>query len=115
MDYKKMFPHVVSGFIVAVGLFFIFAGFVGPSYLELQAPGSHYLLGVSVFFVAVGVLTFYLTRRGKLKKIGITTEEVRQETISKLKDKKLLAKIALEDESDDVRQTAAERLKEIRD
>jgi hypothetical protein len=105
----------MSGFIAAVGLFFILAGYVGPGYLELQAPGRYYLLGLSIFFVLLGTLMAFLARRGSLKKVGITPEDVRRETLSKLDDKQLLAKIALEDEDEKTRETAAERLKEIED
>ena len=86
-----------------------------PSFLELKAPGSYYLLGLSVLFVVTGILTSYLRYRGRLKRIGITTEDIRQETISKLKDEQLLAKIALKDKNEETRQAAAERLQEIKD
>jgi hypothetical protein len=115
MSVNKMLPYLMSGFIAAVGLFFILAGYVGPGYLELQAPGRYYLLGLSIFFVLLGTLMAFLARRGSLKKVGITPEEVRRKTLSKLDDKQLLAKVALEEEDEKTRQAAARRLKEIED
>ncbi len=114
MNLRRYFPYLVSVFIICVGLFFIAAGFTGRPYLEVKPPGSRFLLGLSIFFVVVGLLAAYFTYHGKLKKIGITTAEVRSETIAKLKDAKLLAKIALEDEEHQVREAAAERLKELK-
>jgi hypothetical protein len=115
MHRTRLLPYLMSGFIAAVGLFFIAAGFIGAGYLELQAPGRHYLLGLSIFLVLVGALMAFLAYRGTLKKTGITPEDVRRETLSKLNDKQLLAKAALEDEDEKIREAAAERLKELED
>ena len=115
MNVKGYFPYLVSGFITCVGLFFLAAGFIGGPYLEAEPPGRHVLLGLSIFFIVVGLLAAVLVRQGKLKKVGITVVDVRKETISKLSDTQLLAKIAMEDESRRVRDAAAERLKEIKD
>lgn len=113
MNLNKMLPYLVSVCISAVGLFFIAAGFIGPTFLKLKAPGSHYLLGLSIIFVFVGALASYLTRRGVLKRVGITPEDIRREAVSKSNDRNFLAKVVLEDENDKIRETATERLKEI--
>jgi hypothetical protein len=113
MKLNRTLPYTVSVFIAAVGLFFITTGYVGPIYLELEQPGSYYLLGLSIFFVFSGILTAFLAYRGTLESTGLTIEDIRQETISKHKSKRFLAKIALEDENEEIRAAAAARLKEI--
>ena len=113
MKLNRIMPYIVSAFIAAVGLFFMTAGYIGPTYLELEQPGSYYLQGLSIFFVFAGILTAFLAYRGTFESTGLTVEDIRQETIAKHNSKRFLAKIALEDENEEIRATAAARLKEI--
>jgi hypothetical protein len=74
MNLRKISPYLMSGFIAAVGLFFIATGFIGPTFLELQAPGSYYLLGQSIFFIIAAASTAYLPNVGfggaKMPRLG---------------------------------------------
>lgn len=54
-----------------------------------------------------------MLNRGKLEKSGKSIVEVRQESIERLKDRALLAQIAAEDQSPEVRKAAEERLEDL--
>jgi predicted CopG family antitoxin len=84
-------------------------------YLHIEQAGRFYVLGISAVFAALGVGSFFLMRKGKLKKEGASLTEVRQEAIEKLKDPELLSRIAINDDDSEIRETAMERLKEIKE
>jgi predicted CopG family antitoxin len=113
MHVERMFAHVVTGYLFAVGLFFGFASFFQIPFLQIEPEAKFFVLGISLVFAAAGVGSFILLRKGKLKKEGGSLADVRQEAIEKLKDPDLLSRIAINDDDSEVRETAMERLKEL--
>ena len=115
MHFERMFAHIVAGYLIAVGLFFGLASvFQIPLILHIEPGGKVFVLGISAVFAALGVGSFFLLRKGKLKKDGASITEVRQEAIEKLKDPELLSRIAIKDSDSEVRESAQERLKKIK-
>jgi predicted CopG family antitoxin len=113
MYLKKIFPYIVAGYVIAVGLFFCASVLLEGAFINPKPPGSRFLLAVSIMFIGAGVFFIYLYSRGKLKRSGKSISEVRQEAVEKLKDPAMLARIALEDQNPDIRKTAEERLEEL--
>jgi len=113
MHLERIFAHIVAGYLIAVGLFFGLASIFQISYIHIEPAGKFYVLGISAVFAASGVGSFFLLRKGKLKKGGASLTEVRQEAIEKLKDPELLSRIAIKDSDSELRESAQERLKEI--
>jgi len=113
MYLKKHFPLVVAVYITAGGMFFCISALIEGALLNPEPPGRHFLLVVSIIFIAVGIYSIYLFNRGKLKKAGKSIAEVRQEAVEKMKDPSMLAQIALEDQNPEIRKTAEKRLDEI--
>ena len=114
MHLERIFAHIVAGYLIAVGLFFGLASIFQISYIRIEPAGKFYVLGISAVFAASGAGSFFLLRKGKLKKEGASLSEVRQEAIEKLKDPELLSRIALKDSDSELRASAQERLKEIK-
>jgi hypothetical protein len=114
MNLKKNLPYVVAGYVVAVGVFFGLSALMEGEFLDPEPPGKHYLLVVSIVFMCSGIYAIYLINRGKLKKSGKSITEVRQHAVGKMKDPRMLAQIALEDEDPEIRKTAEIRLQELR-
>lgn len=114
MHLERIFAHIVAGYLIAVGLFFGLASVFQISYIHIESAGKFYVLGISAVFTASGAGSFFLLRKGKLKKEGTSLTEVRQEAIEKLKDPELLSRIALKDSDSELRASAQERLKEIK-
>ena len=114
MHLERIFAHIVAGYLIAVGLFFGLASIFQISYIHIEPAGKFYVLGISAVFAASGAGSFFLLRKGKLKKEGASLSEVRQEAIEKLKDPELLSRIALKDSDSELRESAQERLKEIK-
>lgn len=114
MHLERIFAHVVAGYLIAVGLFFGLAAIFQVPYLHIESAGKFYVLIISAVFAALGAGSFFLLRKGKLKKEGATLAEVRQEAIEKLKDPELLSRIAIKDSDSELRASAQERLKEIK-
>lgn len=115
MYLKKIFPHVVTGYIIAVGLFFGVSALVKGALLDPQPPGSHFLTVLSTIFICIGIYSIYLLNRGRLSKSGKSIAEVRKESVTKMNDTSLLARIAMDDQNAEVRKTAEKRLKELKD
>jgi hypothetical protein len=113
MYLKKNFLYIVAGYVTAVGVFFGASVLVEGALLDPAPPGRHFLLVLSVIFVGIGIFSIYLFNKGKLKKSGKSITDVRQIAVKKMKDPAMLAQIALEDQSMEVRKTAEERLKEL--
>jgi hypothetical protein len=113
MYLKKDFPYLVAVYVIAVGVFFCVSALIEGALLNPEPPGRYYLLVLSVIFVGIGTFSIYLFNRGKLKKSGKSVTEVRQEAVEKMKDPAMLAQIALEDQSLEVRKTAEERLSDL--
>jgi predicted CopG family antitoxin len=114
MHVERMFAHVVAGYLFAVGLFFGFASFFQIPFIRIEPESKFFVLGISLVFAASGVVSYILLRKGKLKKEGASLTDVRQEAIEKLKDPELLSRIAIKDSDVQVRESAQERLKEIK-
>jgi hypothetical protein len=114
MNLERMFAHIVAGYLFAVGLFFGIASVFQVPYIQIESAGKVFVLAISTVFTAVGIGSFFLLRMGKLKKEGASITKVRQEAIEKLKDEKLLSRIALNDSDTKVRESAQERLMEIK-
>jgi hypothetical protein len=114
MYFERRLAHIIAGYLIAVGLFFGLASIFQMPYLQIEPAGKIYVLGISAIFVALGVGSFFLLRKGRLKKKGASLTEVRQEAIEKLKDPQLLSRIAVNDDDVKVRESAQERLKEIK-
>jgi hypothetical protein len=114
MRLKRTFPLIVSGFIILVGLFFISSTLFGFDVLEPEPEGRIALSVIAVLFIASGLLFTFLYQRGQLKKKGKTVQEVRREAVAKLDSEQLLSDIVLKDPSPEIRETAKERLKELR-
>jgi hypothetical protein len=114
MQLERMFAHVVAGYLIAVGLFFGLASVFQMPYLHIEPAGKFYVLAISAVFAALGVSSFFLLRKGKLKKKGAPLTEVRQEAIEKLKDPELLSRIAIQDDDSELRDKAKERLKDLK-
>ena len=114
MHLERIFAHMVAGYLIAVGLFFGLASIFQMPYLQIEPAGKVSVLGISTAFAALGVGSFFLLCKGKLRKEGASLTEVRQEAIEKLKDPELLSRIALKDSDMQVRESAQERLKEIK-
>ena len=113
MHYKKYFPQLVAGYVVAVGAFFCVSVLIEGAILDPEPPGSHFLVVFSVICIGAGTFFIYMLNRGKLEKSGKSIVEVRQESIKRLKDPALLAQIAVEDQNPEVRKTAEERLEQL--
>jgi hypothetical protein len=113
MNFERMFAHVVAGYLIAVALFFGLASIFKVPYIQIEPAGRVLVLGISIVFAALGVGSFFLLRKGKLRKKGASLTEVRQEAIEKLKDPELLSRIAINDADSELRETAMERLKEL--
>jgi hypothetical protein len=115
MHFERMLAHIIAGYLIVVGLFFGLASIFQMPYLQIEPAGKFYVLAISAVFGALGVSSIFLLRKGKLKKEGASLTEVRQEAIEKLKDPQLLSRIAINDDDVKVRESAQERLKEIKD
>jgi predicted CopG family antitoxin len=115
MHLERIFAHIVAGYLIAVGLFFGLASIFQISYIHIEPTGKFYVLGISAVFAASGACSFFLLRKGKLKKEGASLTEVRQEAIEKLKDPELLSQIAIKDADSELRETAMERLRELKE
>jgi hypothetical protein len=113
MHFDRMLAHIIAGYLLAVGLFFGLASIFQMPYLQIEPAGKFYVLGISAVFAASGVGSFFLLRKGKLKKKGASLTEVRQEAIEKLKDPELLSRIAIKDDDSELREKAKERLKDL--
>ena len=113
MNLKKNFPHLVAGYTIAVGVFFCISALIEDALLKLEMPGKHFMLVVSIIFIGAGIYSIFLHNRGKLKRSGKTITETRQVAVEKITDPVMLAQIALEDQSPEVRKTAEKRLKTI--
>jgi len=113
MYLMRNFPYIVAGYILAVGMFFCISALVEGGFLNPEPPGRHFLTILSILFIGVGIYSILILRRGKLEEFGKSINEVRQESIVKLKDTSLLARIALEDESPEIRNAAEKRLEEL--
>ena len=114
MRLKRTFPLIVSGFIILVGLFFLSSTVFGFDVLDPEPEGRIALSVIAVLFIASGLLFIFLYQRGQLKKEGKTVHEVRREAVAKLDSEQLLSDIVLKDPSPEIRETAKERLKELR-
>jgi hypothetical protein len=114
MVLKKKFPHFVTIFITAVGLFFISSSLIEGALLDPQPPGSYFLIIISGIFIGTGILSLILLKRGKLKKAGKSHTEVRRESIEKLNDTSLLSQTALKDPNSKIRKAAKIRLEELK-
>lgn len=114
MHLERMFARIVAGYLMFVGLFFGLASILQLPYISIQPSGKLYVLVISAIFMASGIGSFFLLRKGKLKKEGASIKEVRHEAIEKMKDPELLARIAIKDPDDALRESAKERLKEIK-
>jgi hypothetical protein len=97
-----------------VGLFFGLAAVFKIPDINIQPAGKLYVVGISLVFILSGIGSFFLLRQGKLRKEGASILEVRQEAVEKLKDPELLARIAIKDPDAELRESAKERLKEIK-
>ena len=113
MYLKKNFPYVVSGYVIAVGVFFCAISLIDGAFLDPEPPGSYFLVALSVLFIGTGTYCTYLHSRGKLKKSGKTITQVRKESVKNLKNPAMLAQIALDDKNPDIRKIAEERLEEL--
>ena len=114
MHFERMLSHIVAGYLIAVGLFFGLASIFQMPYLQIKQTGKFFVLGISAVFVALGVGSFFLLCKGKLKKKGATLTEVRKEAIEKMNDPQLLSRIATKDENTELRELAQDRLKELK-
>jgi predicted CopG family antitoxin len=114
MHLERIFAHIVAGYLMLVGLFFGLAAVFKIPSINVQPAGKFYVLGISIVFIVLGIGSFFLLRQGKLKKEGASISEVRQEAVEKLKDPELLARIAIKDPDAELRESAQERLKEIK-
>ena len=113
MHLKKNFPYAVACYVIAVGVFFCVSSLIKGALVDPKPPGSHFLIAISIIFIGAGIYFIYLLNQGKLERSGKSITEVRQESIEKMKDTELLARIALEDQNQDIRKTAEERLEEL--
>jgi hypothetical protein len=114
MYWKNGFSYVVTGYIIAVGLFFMVSSLIDGTFLDLEPPASYFLVVLSIIFIGAGIYSIFLLNRGKLERSGKSITQVRQESIEGLKDQALLAKIALEDSNPEVRKAAENRLKDFK-
>ena len=113
MHFERILAHIVAGYLIAVGLFFGFASIFQLPYLHIEQTGKLYVLGISAVLAALGVGSFFLLRKGKLKKKGASLTEVRKEAIEKMNDPQLLSRIATKDANMELRELAQDRLKEL--
>jgi hypothetical protein len=112
MNLNRNFPYVVSCYLIVVGLFFIIFDMLGAAFISAIPPGKYYLCGLSIIFIAAGIIAVYLMHLGKLKKSGKSVKEVRLEAIEKFKDTELQVNIALEEKDTEIQKAAEERLKQ---
>jgi hypothetical protein len=113
MNLRKNIPYAIAGFVTAVGVLFCVSVLIDGILVDTEPPGSHVLIGISIFFMSVGIYYMYLLSRGKLKGSGKSIVDVRQEAIEKMDDPVLLARIASGDEPSEIRKNAQKRLEEI--
>ena len=114
MHFERMFAHVVVGYLIIVGLFFSLASVSAIPFIQIEPTGKFVVLGIALVFAVSGVGSFILLRRGRLKKQGGSIADVRQEAIEQLKDPELLSRIAIKDADSELRETARQRLQEIK-
>jgi hypothetical protein len=105
---------MVAGYLIAVGLFFGFASVFRIPFVDVQPVGRFLVLGISAVFVILGIGSFILLPKGKLKKEGASITEIRQEAIEKMNDPQLLSRIATKDANAKLRELAQDRLKELK-
>jgi hypothetical protein len=113
MYLKKNFPYLVACYVIAVGVLFCVSSLIKGVFVDPKPPGSHFLIGISIIFIGTGIYFIYLLNQGKLEGSGKSITEVRIESIQKMKDTALLARIVLEDQNPDIRKTAEDRLEEL--
>jgi hypothetical protein len=110
---SKYMPYVLPGYLISVGLFFLITLLFDMQVFRADPPGKYILEFIAAVFVVFGVVYLLLYCKEKLPEHGNSIVEVRKESILKIKDESLLAKIATEDPNPRVRETARERLQEI--
>ena len=114
MHLERKFAYIVAVYLIGVGFFFGLASVFPMPYLHIAPQGKLPGLGIAVVFAVLGIAFCFLLSRGKLKKDGASIAEVRHEAIGKIKDPELLSRIAIKDADSDLREAAAERLKELK-
>ena len=110
---SKYMPFIVAGYVVSVGLFFLIALLFDIQAFRADPPGKYILEAIAAVFIVFGVVYLFLYSKERLPEHGKSIAEIRKETVLKIKDESLLAKIATEDPNPSLRETARERLQEI--
>jgi hypothetical protein len=107
-------PFIVASYIILVGLFFLITVLFDTQVFRADPPGKYILEAIAAVFIVFGAVYLFLHSKERLPEHGKSIVEVRKEAVLKIKDESLLAKIATEDPNPSLRETARERLQEIR-
>lgn len=113
MQLQKNYPFWIACFVASVGLFFAVLPLVQNSIIHVKAPHKYYLSAGALLFIYAGCRYGYLAIKGRLKRQGVTTTEVRKQALKKINSEAYLAKAAREDPDPEVRQTAIKELEKI--
>ncbi|MEJ2639127.1 MAG: hypothetical protein P8010_06085 [Desulfosarcinaceae bacterium] len=110
---RQHFPVIVSGYVLATGLFLLLAAILDTPLLQFEPSRKAPTIGIGVAFAVIGSIYLYLNLTGGIRHRGPTTTEVRKEAVQRLKSKTLLKDIAHGDPKPEVRRTALRRLEKI--
>lgn len=113
MRLLKNFPFWVSVYVSVVGLVFGILTFVQVPQIDFKEPNKYFLTGISFILFILGARYGYLASRRKLEPKGISVNEIRKQSLNKIKTKAYLAKIAKEDPDPEMRRMALVRLEEM--
>lgn len=110
MRIQKNYPFWIACFVTSVGLFFTVLSMVPNSIISVRAPNKYFLSTGALIFIYAGCRYGYLALKGRLKRQGITTTEVRKQALKKINSEAYLSKAAREDPDPEIRRTAMKQL-----
>lgn len=110
---KDRHPEMIAAAVALTGVFFLAAGLLEWTFLQIQAPGAFVLTGVSVALILGGGYFFFKAWRGHLEPNGVTVAEVRMRAIANMQSTELVSRIAQDDPDPKVRKKALQRLTEL--
>jgi hypothetical protein len=113
MPIKERLPEMIAAAVALTGVFFLAAGVLEWTFLQIQAPGAFVLTGVSVALILGGGYFFFKAWRGHLEPNGETVADVRMRAIANMQSAELVSRIAQDDPDPKVRKRALQRLTEL--
>ena len=114
MVFKRKFPLIVASYIIAVGLFFTAAALFEIPLIGLKSSRPQVMIIISIVLSFMGFYYMYMALKGKLRPQGESITEIRKKAVNNIKTEAYLATMAKEDPDPEIRNTANERLKQLR-